>query len=122
MARILIKGGSIVTMDPAIKDLPRGDILIENGKIAAVRPTIAADGAEVIDAAQMIVLPGLINAHDHLELNHYGSLPLGGPYTNASQWIDEMRPMLRNDDSIRSNSRFRLADRLFIGTVSQNSD
>ncbi|MBX3553938.1 MAG: amidohydrolase family protein [Pseudolabrys sp.] len=65
MARILIKGGSIVTMDPAIKDLPRGDILIENGKIAAVRPTIAADGAEVIDAAQMIVLPGLINSHVH---------------------------------------------------------
>ena len=65
MARILIKGGSIVTMDPAIKDLPRGDILIENGKIAAVRPTIAADGAEVIDASQMIVLPGFINAHVH---------------------------------------------------------
>ncbi|MCW5682878.1 MAG: amidohydrolase family protein [Pseudolabrys sp.] len=65
MARILIKGGSIVTMDPAIKDLPRGDILIENGKIAAVRPTIATDGAEVIDAAQMIVLPGLINSHVH---------------------------------------------------------
>lgn len=65
MARTLIKGGSIVTMDPAIKDLPRGDILIENGKIAAVRPTIAADGAEVIDAAQMIVLPGLVNSHVH---------------------------------------------------------
>lgn len=65
MARTLIKGGTIVTMDPAIKDLPRGDILIENGKIAAVRPTIAADGAEVIDASQMIVLPGFVNAHVH---------------------------------------------------------
>ena len=42
MARILIKGGSVVTMDPAIKELPRGDVLIEDGKIAAVKPSISA--------------------------------------------------------------------------------
>jgi cytosine/adenosine deaminase-related metal-dependent hydrolase len=65
MERVLIKGGSIVSMDPQIKDLARGDVLIENGKIAAVRPSIAADDAEVIDASNMIVLPGLINAHVH---------------------------------------------------------
>lgn len=65
MARILIKGGSVVTMDPAIKDLPRGDVLIENGRIAAVGPSISADDAEIIDAAHMIVLPGLVNAHVH---------------------------------------------------------
>ena len=65
MNRSLIKGGSIVTMDANIKDLPRGDVLLENGRIAAVAPSLAADGAEVIDAAGMIVLPGLINAHVH---------------------------------------------------------
>jgi len=65
MSRKLIKGGSVVTMDPAIKDLPRGDILIENDRIAAVAPSLSADSAEVIDAAGMIVIPGLINAHVH---------------------------------------------------------
>jgi len=65
MTRIVIKGGTIVSMDPAIKDLPRGDVLVENGKIAAVAPSLSADGAETIDAAGMIVLPGLINAHIH---------------------------------------------------------
>jgi cytosine/adenosine deaminase-related metal-dependent hydrolase len=65
MGRILIKGGSIISMDPQIKDLAGGDVLIEDGKIAAVRPSIAADDAEVIDASAMIVLPGLINAHVH---------------------------------------------------------
>lgn len=65
MNRLLIKGGSIVSMDPAIKDIPRGDVLVENGRIAAVAPALEADDAEIIDAAGMIVLPGLINAHLH---------------------------------------------------------
>jgi cytosine/adenosine deaminase-related metal-dependent hydrolase len=65
MTRTLIKGGIILSMDKAVGDLPRGDVLIENGKIAAVAPSVAADGAEVIDATDMIVLPGLINAHVH---------------------------------------------------------
>lgn len=65
MSRLLIKSGSIVSMDPAIKDLPRGDVLVENGRIAAIAPALAADDAEIIDASGMIVLPGLINAHVH---------------------------------------------------------
>ena len=65
MTRLLIKGGSIVSMDAAIKDLPRGDVLVENGRIAAIAPALAADHAEIIDASGMIVLPGLINAHVH---------------------------------------------------------
>ena len=52
-------------MDAAIKDLPQGDVLLENGRIAAIAPMLAADNAEIIDARGMIVLPGLINAHVH---------------------------------------------------------
>ncbi|MEI8276398.1 MAG: amidohydrolase family protein, partial [Hyphomicrobiales bacterium] len=65
MTRLLIKGGSIVSMDAAIKDLPQGDVLVDNGRIAAIAPMLAADNAEIIDARGMIVLPGLINAHVH---------------------------------------------------------
>lgn len=64
MTRLLIKGGSIVSMDPVIRDLPRGDVLVENGRIAAIAPALTAE-ADTIDAAGMIVLPGLINAHVH---------------------------------------------------------
>jgi 5-methylthioadenosine/S-adenosylhomocysteine deaminase len=64
MGRILIKGGTIVSMDEAVGDLT-GDLLIENDRIAAVRPAIEADDAEVIDASGMIVIPGLINGHLH---------------------------------------------------------
>jgi cytosine/adenosine deaminase-related metal-dependent hydrolase len=65
MARTIIKGGCVVTMDAAIGDLARGDVLIENGRITAVDPNIVADDAEIIDASRMVVLPGLINAHLH---------------------------------------------------------
>jgi 5-methylthioadenosine/S-adenosylhomocysteine deaminase len=66
MARVLIKGGCVVTMDARTRDLPQGDVLIENDRIAAIGPAITApDGAEIIDASGMIVMPGLINGHVH---------------------------------------------------------
>ncbi len=70
MAKTLIQGGTILSMDPAIGDIERGDLLIEDGRIAAVGPGIGARGGDtngtaVIDAGEMIVIPGLINAHLH---------------------------------------------------------
>ncbi len=66
MRRILLKGGNVVTMDRQLPDMPRGDVLIEDDRIAALAADLPApDGAEVIDAADMVVLPGLINAHVH---------------------------------------------------------
>lgn len=65
MSRLLIKSGTVVTMDRGIPDLPTGDVLIEDDRIVAVAPVIAADDAEVIDAAHRIVMPGFVNAHQH---------------------------------------------------------
>jgi 5-methylthioadenosine/S-adenosylhomocysteine deaminase len=63
--RKLIKGAAIVSMDAAIGDLPKGDVLIERDRIAAVAQNVAADDAETIDASRMLLLPGLINGHLH---------------------------------------------------------
>lgn len=63
--RRIIAGGCIISMDPAIGDLPKGDLLIENGRITAIAPAISADDAERIDAAGCIVIPGLVDAHRH---------------------------------------------------------
>jgi 5-methylthioadenosine/S-adenosylhomocysteine deaminase len=63
--RTLFKGGTIVTMDAKVPNLTSGDVLIEGDRIVAVAANIRADGAEVIDAAGNIVLPGLIDAHHH---------------------------------------------------------
>jgi 5-methylthioadenosine/S-adenosylhomocysteine deaminase len=65
VAARLIRGGIVVSMDPAIGELRRGDVLVEGGLIKAVAERIDAPGAEVIDASGCIVLPGLVNAHQH---------------------------------------------------------
>jgi amidohydrolase family protein len=72
-------------------------------------------GDAIVDLEGAFVLPGLINAHDHLELNHYGLLKGRERYDNASAWIDDMRVQLRTDGSIRANRAYPLGSRLFIG-------
>src|SRR6476469_3816845 len=63
--RTLIKGGTVISVDPGVGDFETGDVLIENGVIAAVGASLEAGDAEVIDATDRIVLPGLIDTHRH---------------------------------------------------------
>lgn len=65
MSRTLIKNATIVTMDPALGDIHGGDILIDGAKIAEVGRNIRADNATVIDGADRIVTPGIVNGHIH---------------------------------------------------------
>ncbi|GAC1317315.1 MAG: amidohydrolase family protein [Collimonas sp.] len=62
---ILLTGGWILSMDPAIGDLRGGDVLIDGEQIVAVAPHIEAPEAERIDAHNMIVLPGFVDTHRH---------------------------------------------------------
>src|SRR6202453_302419 len=66
---ILIKNGAVVSADKTFA----ADILIEAGTIKEVRPGIAAEPVhEVVDATGMLLLPGGIDAHTHLDM------PFGG--------------------------------------------
>ena len=64
--RLIIAGGAIV--DPAAGSTSSGDVLIEDGRIAAVEKPGALDGAEGerFDARSLFVMPGLIDIHVHL--------------------------------------------------------
>jgi len=67
--KTMIKAGSVVTMDPKLGELERGDVLVEDDKIVAVGVDLARNmgaGAErTIDASGMVVMPGLVNSHIH---------------------------------------------------------
>ena len=63
--KTLITGGAIVSMDPAVGELARGDVLISDGVITAVAERIDAADAVVIDATDRIVLPGFVDNHRH---------------------------------------------------------
>lgn len=63
--RLLLRGGTIISMDPTIGNLPKGDILIQGSKIVEISIEITAGNAEIIDATDMIMIPGLVDTHRH---------------------------------------------------------
>jgi 5-methylthioadenosine/S-adenosylhomocysteine deaminase len=65
-SRTLIRGGIVFSVDPEIGELPRGDVLIEDGTIVAVAPRIPVTDARIVDATNKIVMPGLVDTHRHL--------------------------------------------------------
>src|SRR5215472_6356035 len=65
LPRPLLRGGMVVSMDPAVGDLLPGDVLIEDGRIAAVAATVDTADAEVVDAIGKIILPGFVDTHRH---------------------------------------------------------
>lgn len=62
--RLLIKGGRIV--DPAHQVDETADLLIEDGRVAQIGPGLKIACDQVIDAAGLIVAPGLVDMHVHL--------------------------------------------------------
>src|SRR4051794_1172655 len=61
---IVIKNGRVI--DPASQTDRIADVLIVDGRIAAVGPDLSAPKAEVVDAGGMIVAPGFLDIHVHL--------------------------------------------------------
>jgi dihydroorotase len=64
MSRILIRGGRV--LDPSADRDEIADLLIEDGKIAAIAAGLDVPGAEVIDAKGCWVAPGFVDLHTHL--------------------------------------------------------
>jgi cytosine/adenosine deaminase-related metal-dependent hydrolase len=63
--RLLLRGGYALSMDEEIGELARGDVLIEDGKIAAVAERVDVQDAEVLDVAGHVVMPGFVDTHRH---------------------------------------------------------
>ena len=64
--RRLVRNAFVVSVDPAVGNIPECDILIDDGAIAEVRPGIHAPGAELIDATGHIASPGFVDTHHHV--------------------------------------------------------
>lgn len=64
---ILIQNATILTVSHGT--IERGSILIKDGKIAEVGPSVRAPkDAKVIDAAGQFVMPGIIDCHSHIAI------------------------------------------------------
>lgn len=71
-------------------------------------------GALKIDLEGCILRPGRVNAHDHLELNHYPRSKFLDCYPNAHLWGEDMNARL-DHEPYRSLKAYPLEDRCFIG-------
>lgn len=66
MAATLLRAGWVVTMDPKLGVLRNGGVLVSGDRISGVGRDLAPPpGTEIIDAPGAIVIPGLVNAHQH---------------------------------------------------------
>jgi cytosine/adenosine deaminase-related metal-dependent hydrolase len=67
--RVLLKGGTVLSIDPTMGDFAPGDVLIEGKKISAIGRDLDPAGRDgnaiVVDAADAILIPGLIDCHRH---------------------------------------------------------
>ena len=86
------------------RDLYTTDVVVEQ------RPP----NAVTVDLGGYTIFPGLINAHDHLELNHYPRTKFRDCYDNASQWSADVNAHL-NESPFRELRAYPLEDRCFIG-------
>src|SRR4051812_12073495 len=87
--RLLIRNGFVVSIDPDVGDVYRGEVLVEDGTIVDVGLDLGVSDAEEVDATGMIVMPGFVDTHRHTwqtpvrgvrpwcTLDHYFAVMLG---------------------------------------------
>ena len=117
---MIIKNGLVI--DPASGLSEKMDLLIENGIIKEMASLITKEGAEVLDAAGLVVAPGLIDTHVHFrdpgftykETIHTGALASAkGGFTsvicmaNTSPTVDSV-PVLKDNLSRASKEKIRI--------------
>lgn len=105
--QILLKGGTVLTMDPSLGNFRTADVLIEGTKISKVGPNLLVDGAEVIDASNMIVMPGFVDTHRHIWeglLRNVGAdTPLEGREGYIRFVLGKFAPSFRPQDAYVGN-------------------
>ena len=88
---LLIKGGTILTMNPSFEIIEDGQIAIQGNRIISVghkndSERYSLSAAEIIDASHSLILPGLINCHTHAAMSCFRGL---ADDLNLHEWLNQ---------------------------------
>src|SRR5260221_2180277 len=121
---LVVKGGTIVTMDSNRRVLENGFLAIRGDEIIAVGPEIAAafpkgiTAKQTIDATGKLIIPGLINGHTHIPMVLMRGLK---DDVTLDDWLRKFifPAEARNitEDYVRWGSRLALAEMIRSGTT-----
>jgi len=120
---LLVKGATIVTMDPDRRVLENGFLAVRGDEIIAIGPNAAAFpkglvAKETIDATGKLIMPGLINGHTHIPMVLMRGLK---DDVTLDDWLRKFifPAEARNvtEDYVRWGSRLALAEMIRSGTT-----
>jgi cytosine/adenosine deaminase-related metal-dependent hydrolase len=103
-----------VTFINARMDGRIGSLRIAGSRIAALHQG-PRPGDRIVDLQGDRLLPGLINAHDHLQLNNLPALGFMKRYRNVREWIVDINSRRRTDAGFESHVAVARDARLGVG-------
>lgn len=106
----IINAQTILTMDDARRELSGCDIAIRNGVITEIAPDLPRSGT-VVNAADCVVTPGLVNTHHHLYQTLTRAVP-GGQDALLFGWLQTLYPIWARfgPDEMRVSAQVGLAE------------
>ncbi len=119
---VLVRGGTVVTMDAERRVLEDGAVAIRGERIVEVGPADALGAkytaARTVDAAGKVVLPGLINTHGHAPMVLFRGLADDEP---LEQWLTKTifpaEAKNVNEDFVRRGTRLAALEMILAGTT-----
>ena len=116
MSTILIKNGYLVSMNSAGSQF-YGDLLIENKKIKQIAPKIEVMADKIVDATDMLVLPGFVQSHIHLCQSLLRGQADDQP---LMEWLDTVTSLefRHTPETLYASARIGIAEMIKSGTTS----
>src|SRR5437764_7575768 len=119
---LIIRGGTVVTMDGSRRVIENGGVAIKSGRVVAVADTADIDkkfaAREVINATGKVVIPGLINGHTHVPMTLFRGL---ADDLDLQEWLTKyiFPAEAKNvtEDFVRVGARLGLAEMIRSGTT-----
>ena len=119
---LIIRGGTVVTMDEARHVIEDGAVAIKAGRIVALGHTAEIDrtydAREIVNAGGKVIIPGLINGHTHVPMTLFRGL---ADDLDLQEWLTKyiFPAEAKNvtEDFVRVGTRLGLAEMLRGGTT-----